>query len=241
MKTAFVTGSSRGIGRAVALRLAKDGYKVIVHAAENRQKAEETRQLIEENGGIAAVELADLRNVEETKALAERIGAVDVLVLNASLQYDTLLESLTAEDLLAHYTCNAVSPLLLVQHFVPYMKQRKWGRIVTLGSLNEKKPIPRLMAYSMSKSAQANMALSLASQLAAYGITVNNVAPGVINTDRNIEALSDPQYAKKIADSIGAGYWGEPEDCAGIVSLLCSDEGRYITGQTIFIDGGKGL
>ena len=97
------------------------------------------------------------------------------------------------------------------------------------------------MAYSMSKSAQANMALSLASQLAAYGITVNNVAPGVINTDRNIEALSDPQYAKKIADSIGAGYWGEPEDCAGIVSLLCSDEGRYITGQTIFIDGGKGL
>ena len=241
MKTAFVTGSSRGIGRAVALRLAKDGYKVVVHAAENRQKAEETRQLIEENGGIAAVELADLRNVEETKALAERIGAVDVLVLNASLQYDTLLESLTAEDLLAHYTCNAVSPLLLVQHFVPYMKQRKWGRIVTLGSLNEKKPIPRLMAYSMSKSAQANMALSLASQLAAYGITVNNVAPGVINTDRNIEALSDPQYAKKIADSIGAGYWGEPEDCAGIVSLLCSDEGRYITGQTIFIDGGKGL
>ena len=154
MKTALVTGSSRGIGRAIAIRLAKDGYKVIVHGAGNVQKAEETKQIIEQNGGVAIVEMADLCNVEETKALAERIGKVDILVLNASLQYDTYLEDISADDMLSHYTCNAVSSLLLVQHFVPFMKEQKWGRIVTVGSVNEKKPIPKLMAYSMSKAAQ---------------------------------------------------------------------------------------
>lgn len=241
MKTAFVTGSSRGIGRAIAIRLAKDGYKVIVHGAGNVQKAEETKQIIEQNGGVAIVEMADLCNVEETKALAERIGKVDILVLNASLQYDTYLEDISADDMLSHYTCNAVSSLLLVQHFVPFMKEQKWGRIVTVGSVNEKKPIPKLMAYSMSKAAQTNMALSLASQLAEYGITVNNVAPGVIYTDRNVDALSNPEYAQKVTNSIPVGFYGEPRDCVGIVSLLCSDESRYITGQNIFVDGGKGL
>lgn len=241
MKTALVTGSSRGIGRAIAIRLAKDGYKVIVHGAGNVQKAEETKQIIEQNGGVAIVEMADLCNVEETKALAERIGKVDILVLNASLQYDTYLEDISADDMLSHYTCNAVSSLLLVQHFVPFMKEQKWGRIVTVGSVNEKKPIPKLMAYSMSKAAQTNMALSLASQLAEYGITVNNVAPGVIYTDRNVDALSNPEYAQKVTNSIPVGFYGEPRDCVGIVSLLCSNESRYITGQNIFIDGGKGL
>lgn len=185
--------------------------------------------------------MADLCNVEETKALAERIGKVDILVLNASLQYDTYLEDISADDMLSHYTCNAVSSLLLVQHFVPFMKEQKWGRIVTVGSVNEKKPIPKLMAYSMSKAAQTNMALSLASQLAEYGITVNNVAPGVIYTDRNVDALSNPEYAQKVTNSIPVGFYGEPRDCVGIVSLLCSNESRYITGQNIFIDGGKGL
>lgn len=241
MKTALVTGSSRGIGRAIAIRLAQDGYRVIIHGAGNIAKAEETKQIIEQNGGVAVVEMADLCNVNETKAFAERIGNVDALVLNASLQFETYLESITPEDMLSHYTCNAVSSLILIQHFVPLMKQQKWGRIVTIGSVNEKKPIPKLMAYSMSKAAQTNMVLSLAPQVAEHGITVNNVAPGVIYTDRNVEALSDPEYAKKVADSIPVGFYGEPEDCAGIVSLLCSDEGRYITGQNIFVDGGKGL
>ena len=85
------------------------------------------------------------------------------------------------------------------------------------------------------------MVKSLALQLANDGITVNNVAPGVIYTDRNVEALSDPEYAKKVTDSIPVGFYGQPEDCAGIVSLLCSEEGRYITGQNIFVDGGKGI
>ena len=131
--------------------------------------------------------------------------------------------------------------MLLIQTVVEHMKKNKWGRIITIGSVQESKPHPDMLVYAASKAAQTNMMRSLSLQLAKNGITVNNVAPGVINTDRNTAALSDPEYAKKVTDSIPAGFYGEPEDCAGIVALLCSDAGRYITGQNIFVDGGKSV
>ena len=121
------------------------------------------------------------------------------------------------------------------------MKAQKWGRIVTIGSVQERKPNPDMLVYSASKAAQTNMAQSLAQQLAADGITVNNVAPGVIFTARNVEALSDPTYAAEVTVSIPAGFYGEPRDCAGVVRLLLSDAARYITGQSIYVDGGKSL
>jgi NAD(P)-dependent dehydrogenase (short-subunit alcohol dehydrogenase family) len=130
---------------------------------------------------------------------------------------------------------------MLIQAVANNMKKNGWGRIVTIGSVQEARPHPDMLVYSASKAAQTNMMQSLSLQLAKDGITVNNVAPGVIYTDRNVEALSDSEYAKKVTDSIPVGFYGEPEDCAGIVSLLCSDEGRYITGQNIFVDGGKSV
>ena len=107
--------------------------------------------------------------------------------------------------------------------------------------MQEAKPHPDMLVYSASKAAQTNMVRSLSLQLAIDGITVNNVAPGVIYTDRNAVALSDPEYARKVMDSIPVGFYGKPEDCAGIISVLCSDAGRYITGQSIYIDGGKSV
>ena len=98
-----------------------------------------------------------------------------------------------------------------------------------------------MLIYSASKAAQTNMVQSLSLQLAKDGVTVNNIAPGVIYTDRNVEALSDAEYAKKVTATIPVGFYGEPEDCAGMVKLLCSEAGRYITGQSIYIDGGKGV
>lgn len=241
MKTALVTGSSRGIGRAIAIRLAKDGYKVIVHGAGNILKAEETKSIIEQNGGKAEVIMANLCDLNETKELCEKISNIDVLVLNASLQYRTPWQDISLQVCYEQLNCNFVSSMLLIQAVAENMKQNKWGRIITIGSVQEAKPHPDMLVYSASKVAQTNMVQSLSLQLAADGITVNNVAPGVIYTDRNVEALSDPEYAKKVTDSIPVGFYGEPEDCTGIVSLLCSDEGRYITGQNIFVDGGKSV
>ncbi len=241
MKTAFITGSSRGIGRAIAVRLAKDHYKIIVHAVNNLEKAEETKKLIEQNGGVAELLYGDLTDLNQTRELCKRIGKIDVLVLNASLQYRTPWQTISAEECYEQLNCNFVSSMILIQSVVDYMKGKKWGRIITIGSVQEAKPHPDMLVYSASKAAQTNMMKSLSLQLAKDGITVNNVAPGVIYTERNIEALSDPVYAKKVTDSIPVGFYGEPEDCAGIVSLLCSDAGRYITGQSIFVDGGKSV
>ena len=241
MKRALVTGSSRGIGRAIAIQLAKDGYYVFVHAAGNIEKARETAQIISDNGGKAEVVTADLCDTKQTEALAKKVGDVDVLVLNASLQYRNKWQEITLDECYKQLNCNFVSSMLLIQAAVPYMKKNGWGRIVTIGSVQEAKPHPDMLVYSASKAAQTNMVHSLSLQLAKDGITVNNIAPGVIYTDRNVEALSDPDYAKKVTDSIPVGFYGEPEDCAGIVSLICSDSGRYITGQSIYVDGGKSV
>lgn len=241
MKTAFITGSTRGIGKALALRLAKDGYKVIVHGAGNIQKANEVKEEIKKNGGVAEVLICDLTDPQKTKRLCENIKNCDVLVLNASLQYRTSWQEISVDACYEQLNCNFVSSMMLIQAVAPYMKKQKWGRIITIGSVQEAKPHPDMLIYSASKAAQTNMVQSLSLQLANYGITVNNVAPGVIYTDRNVEALSNPEYAKKVTDSIPVGFYGEPEDCAGIVSLLCSEEGRYITGQNIFVDGGKSV
>lgn len=240
-KRALVTGSSRGIGRAIAVRLAKDGYEVIIHCAGNTAKAEETKEIIEKNGGKASIIAANLCDTEKTKELAEKMGNIDVLVLNASLQYRKHWDEIPLEECYEQLNCNFVSSLLLIQAAVPHMKEQGWGRIVTVGSVQEAKPHPDMLIYSASKAAQTNMVQSLSLQLAKDGITVNNMAPGVIYTDRNVEALSDEEYAKKVTSSIPVGFYGKPEDCAGMVSLLCSDEGRYITGQSIYIDGGKSV
>ena len=240
-KKALVTGSSRGIGRAIAVELAQCGAEVVVHCAGNVAKAEETVGIIKSNGGCAFAVTADLSDSENVQGLIEKIGDIDILVLNASMQFRNKWENITVEEFYKQVNCNFLASMLLIQQAVPHMRAQKWGRIVTIGSVQEAKPHPDMLVYSASKAAQTNMVQSLSLQLAPDGITVNNVAPGVIYTDRNVEALSDLDYAKKVTDSIPVGFYGEPEDCAPTVALLCSEKGRYITGQSIYIDGGKSV
>ena len=240
-KRALITGSSRGIGRAIALALAEDGFDIVLHCAGNIAKAQEVKALIEERGGTATVIQADLCNLEDTARLAQKAGEIDVLVLNASLQIRDRWDTIPTADCLQQLNCNFVSSLMLIQRLTPNMQKNKWGRIVTIGSVQEQKPHPDMLVYSASKAAQTNMVQSLSLQLAKDGITVNNVAPGVIYTDRNVEALSDAAYAQKVKSLIPVGFYGEPEDCAAMVKLLCSEQGRYITGQSIYVDGGKSV
>lgn len=241
MKKALVTGSSRGIGKAIASRLARDGYEVIIHCSGKSAKAEAVRDEIIANGGAAQVIAANLCDREQVDMLCSKIGDVDALVLNASLQIRNPWQKIPYSEIDEQLGCNFIASVRLIQAVVAHMKEQHWGRIVTIGSVQEAKPHPDMLIYSASKAAQTNMMHSLSLQLAGDGITVNNVAPGVICTDRNIEALSDPEYSRKVTSSIPVGFYGQPEDCAGIVGLICSEEGRYITGQNIFVDGGKSV
>ena len=241
-KTALVTGSSRGIGRAVALCLAEAGADVVVHCTGRPEKAQEVVDAIRAMGRKAWFIQKNLMDEDCAEYIFSRLEQpLDILVLNASIQYRKAWEQITAQDFAEQINVNLRASMLLIQKAVPHMREQHWGRIVTVGSVQEAKPHPDMLVYSASKAGQRMMAQSLAGQLAKDGITVNNMAPGVIATDRNVEALADPVYARQVADSIPVGFYGEPQDCAGAVLLLCSEEGRYITGQSLYVDGGKCL
>ena len=236
-KTALVTGSTQGIGFAIAKTFAEYGAKVFVHGAASMEKCEKASSLIENSIPIKA----DLSQSGCAEELYKQTGDVDILVLNASVQIRGGLDCVTDEDFSMQFNTNVRSSMQLVQKYVPHMKKQHYGRIVMIGSVNQYKQNPQLMVYAETKSAQMNFVQTMARELADFGITVNNIAPGVILTPRNEAALSDDEYRAKILSSIPAGYAGRAEDIAPAALLLCADEGRYITGTDIVIDGGMHL
>jgi len=240
-KRALVTGASRGIGSAIALMLAAEGADVVVHYAGRKDCAEAIAEKITAMGCRAEIIQADLTEPKACEGLIGRTGPVDILVLNASVQFRRKWSEIDDAEFDKQVNCNFRSSLKLIQQAVPAMREKHWGRIVAIGSVQEAKPHPDMLVYAATKSAQTAMVRSLALQLAGDGITVNSVAPGVIYTDRNVDALQNEEYAKQVTASIPVGFYGEKEDCAYLVRLLCSEEGRYITGQSLYVDGGKSL
>lgn len=244
-RRALVTGSGQGIGRAIALGLAECGAEVMIHCASNVAKAEATRGEVERFGvrtGLVACDLADpaaARTIREATEAA--LGAVDILVLNASVQIRKPWQEITPEEYRRQVDVNLGASLWLIQEFAPGMLQRRWGRILTIGSVQEARPHPEMLVYAATKSAAANLARNLARQFAGEGVTVNNLAPGVIATVRNEPVLADEAYLQRVLEKIPAGFIGEPHDCASLAALLASDAGRYITGQDLFVDGGMSL
>ena len=225
-KVVIVTGSGAGIGREAAILFAKKGAKVVVNSV-TPANGEETLRLIREAGGEGIYICADVSQESETKRIIDETmqtyGRIDVLVNNAGIVLGGTVDTTTLADYQRTMDVNVKSVLMLSLQVIPIMRAQGGGRIVNTGSVAGFVPIPFQTWYSASKAAQTNMMQSLSLQLAKDGITVNNVAPGVIYTDRNTAALSDPDYAQKVMDSIPVGFYGKPEDCAGMVRLLCSD------------------
>lgn len=244
-KTALVTGSGQGIGKATALLLAQQGARVIINWRSNDEVAAKTLEALKGMGADFICWKYDLssRTVGDDfgKFMKENNVEVDILVLNASVQVRNEWEKITADEFDFQMHTNFMATMQLIQACVPAMRRKQWGRIVTVGSVQQHRPNTAMAVYAASKAAQNNFVMTLCGQLAGDGITINNIAPGVIGTIRNEKVLSDPDYRKMIENAIPVGFVAVPEDVAPTIMLLCSEEGRYITGADIPVDGGMSI
>jgi NAD(P)-dependent dehydrogenase (short-subunit alcohol dehydrogenase family) len=249
-KTALVTGASRGIGRASALALAKAGAQVLVHYSSSQKEAEAVVAEIRKAGGRAEKVAADLRAPNGPHALAKLVHGIvgarlDILVANAGIAKAASIEDTTVEDFDALFAVNVRAPYFLVQQLLPAMC--KGSSIVFVSSLAARasveftgKAVSTLSAYAATKGALDTLVTHFASALGGRGIRVNAVAPGVVETDMSSFARTDVgrgltlaiQALKRVA---------QPDDVGGVVAFLASDEARWITGDTVRVDGGSKL
>jgi len=242
-KTALVTGASRGIGRASALALAKAGARVIVHYSSGEKEAEAVVAEIGKAGGRAEKVAGDLRAPNGPHALAKLVRGIvgsrlDILVANAGIAKAATIEDTTVEDFDALFAVNVRAPYFLVQQLLSVMG--KGSSIVFLSSLAARASVGTLLAYGATKGAVATLVTHFASALGERGIRVNAVAPGVVETDMSNFAKTEVgrnstlgmQALKRIA---------QPDDIGGVVAFLASDDARWITGDTVRVDGGSKL
>lgn len=248
-KVAVVTGGSRGIGRAIALRLGSEGATVAVHYASNHAGAEETVSEIQRSGGSGFTVGANLGSTEGIRSLfstidrelISRFGSanIDILVNNAGMGLAGAIEETEEEQFDTMMALNVKAPFFVIQE--AQSRIRDGGRIIQLSSAVTRISLPLIPAYSMSKSAINGLTLSLANQLGPRGITINAIAPGFVATDMNAGMLQDPGSRQYGADFSIFGRWGEPEDIADIAAFLASPDSRWITGQVIDASGGSHL
>lgn len=242
-QTAIVTGGSRGIGRAVAVRLAKDGMNLVINYRGNSAAAEETERLCRELGAEVLLVQGDVSCAEDCEKLAaqakEAFGRVDVLVNNAGITRDGLLARMTEEDFRAVLDVNLVGPWNMMKAVNRIMMKQRYGRIVNLSSVTGLMGNMGQTNYAAAKAGILGMTKSYAREVASRGITVNAVAPGFIDTDMT-EAM--PEGAKdKIVTGIPIGRTGKPEDVAEAVAFLASEQAGYITGEVLRVDGGMAM
>ena len=233
----LITGSTQGIGLAIAKAFVERGDEVIVHCSKDLEKAE---RICKEIGAAKAV-TCDLANMDEVNGLYEKTSAVDCLILNASVQYKENWLNVSEETLEKQLAVNVKSTLKLMQAYYPQMKEKGFGRIVTVGSVNQYRNHPELPIYAATKCAVMSLVKNIAKQAAPFGVTVNNIAPGAIDTPRNASVIADEAKKKAVENAIPMGRFGTAEDCVGAVLFLCGEQGSYITGTDIIIDGGMRL
>ena len=239
-KTALVTGASRGIGRAVALRLAEEGARVAINYAGNVKAAEEVKASIEAAGGTAILcqaDIADSAAVEAmVAAVVKEFGTIDILVNNAGITRDTLLMRMKDEDFAKVLDTNLKGVFYCTKAVSKLMMKKRAGRIVNMASVVGLVGNAGQTNYAAAKAGVIGFSKSAAKELASRGITVNVVAPGFIGTD--MTAGLPESVKEKMLTDIPLGRMGEPEDVANAVLFLASDQASYITGQVVNVDGG---
>ncbi|MFA1546809.1 glucose 1-dehydrogenase [Actinomadura chokoriensis] len=245
-KVALVTGGSRGIGRGIAERLGRDGAVVAVAFARETAAAEEVVERIRKDGGRAFAVQAELGEHGDARALWDAFDArverpgVDIIVNNAAVGRSSDLESLTEDEFDRLFAVNVRAPFFVVQQGLGRL--RDGGRVINISSGAARLALPEIMAYGATKGALDTFTLNLAKQLGPRGITVNSVAPGIVDTDTNAGWLrGNPEAQAQAASQSALGRIGRPEDIAGVVSFLASDDARWVTGRVVDVTGGAGL
>lgn len=243
-RTALVTGSSRGLGRVIATRLAADGFSLAINSVTGDHDAEQVAAAIRAAGGVAQAFLADVTDETAVTQLVANIeaqlGPIDVLVINATgPQPEAPLSQTSWQDHLDQLAFFVKSPVLLGQAALPSMRARRYGRIIQIDSEVADRPPPGRSAYVTAKSAQIGWTRSWASELAPLGITVNTIGPGFIPVERHAY-LPDTEVAAYLA-TVPAGRMGTPADIAHAVSFFASEGAGFITGQRLVVDGGRTL
>ncbi|SCY63947.1 SDR family oxidoreductase [Rhizobium sp. NFACC06-2] len=241
-RTALVTGSSRGIGAAIAEGLAGAGAHVILHGIKPGAAAPVQHRIVA-SGGTAQELAGDLSEPGAGRDLIERaeaIAPVDILVINASAQINAVLSELTPDDLAFQLAVNLGSTVDMLQAALPRMAARKWGRVVSIGSVNQLRPKGVVTAYAATKAAQHNLIQSQARDYARDNVLLNTLAPGLIDTDRNAHRRDeDPEgWAEYVRTLNWMGRAGQPEEMVGAAIFLSSQACSFMTGENIFLTGG---
>jgi 3-oxoacyl-[acyl-carrier protein] reductase len=239
-KIALVTGGSRGIGKAVALRLAAEGAFVVVNYARNESAAADVVTEIEKAGGKGAVSKFDVSDYETTQKMIEEIivehGGIHILINNAGIVHDTLLVRMNKEDWDKVISINLNGVFNCTKAVTRTMMKQRWGRIINLTSVVGEMGNAGQTNYAASKAGIIGFTKAAAREMAPRSVTVNAISPGFILTDIN-DSLSD-EIKKQYIERIPMGRYGSPEDIAGVVAFLTSEEASYITGEVIRVNGG---
>jgi glucose 1-dehydrogenase len=242
-KVAIVTGSGSGIGQAIAERLAQEGADCVVDYRDHVEQAQATVDKIHAAGGKSIMVHADVSNLADCDNLVaqawQQLGSCDILVNNAGIEKGADFWDVTEADYDAVLNVNLKGAFFLTQAFVKRLRDaKKPGRVVNISSVHEDMVFPHFSTYCASKGAMRMVMRDLAVELGPLGITVNNVAPGAINTPINTSLLEDKPKLDALLANIPLGRLGKPEEVAGVVAFLASDDGAYVTGSTYVIDGG---